>query len=72
MTSLLAGGGALVFSGRAAILASHPARGKATGLVALTGLVDQSFSAATATASFNAPIVKSSVSVGRKDFKQVR
>lgn len=72
MTNLPAGTGTLVFSGRTAILASHPARGKATGLAALTGLVDQSFSVATATASFNAPVVKSSVSVGRKDFKQVR
>lgn len=72
MTTLQAAGGTLVFSGRTAILARHPVRAKATGLAALTGLVDQSFSAATATARFSAPVVKSSVSVGRKDFKQVR
>lgn len=72
MTTLAAGAGVLVFSGGFAILASHPARGVASGRVAQIAAAQASFSGAVATSRFAAPTVRSSVSVGRKNFKRVR
>lgn len=72
MTTLQAGAGALVFSGRTAILATKSVRGVATGFVHRAAVAFPYISVAYATASFSAPTVQSSVSAGRKDFKQVR
>jgi hypothetical protein len=72
MTQLSAQPGALVFSGGFAILASHPVRGVASGRVALSAAAQASFSSPVVATQFTVPTVKSSLSVGRKGFKQVR
>lgn len=72
MTQLSAQTGTLVFSGRFAILASHPVRGVASGRVAQSAAAQASFSSPVVASQFMVPTVKSALSVGRKGFKQVR